>query len=85
MPTIYLLAFASVIPATGWASQRFGAKRVWLASLTALMAGSLLAGLSGSAGELIGFRVLQGLGAGMIMPVGQTILAQAAGPQRMGG
>jgi EmrB/QacA subfamily drug resistance transporter len=84
VPTIYLLAFASVIPATGWASERFGAKRVWLASLGVFMTGSLLAGLSGSAGELIGFRVLQGLGGGMIMPVGQAILAQAAGPRRMG-
>src|SRR5215471_8437172 len=33
VPTIYLLAFASVIPLTGWASERFGARRVWLASL----------------------------------------------------
>ena len=84
VPTIYLLAFASVIPLSGWASERFGAKRVWLVSLAAFMLGSLLCGLSGSVGELIGFRVLQGLGGGMIMPVGQAILAQAAGPQRMG-
>jgi EmrB/QacA subfamily drug resistance transporter len=84
VPTIYLLAFASVIPITGWASERFGAKRIWLASLAAFMLGSLLCGLSGSVAELIGFRVLQGLGAGMIMPVGQAILAQAAGPGRMG-
>jgi EmrB/QacA subfamily drug resistance transporter len=84
VPTIYLLAFASVIPVSGWASERFGAKRVWLVSLAAFMLGSLLCGLSGSVGELIGFRVLQGLGGGMIMPVGQAILAQAAGPQRMG-
>jgi MFS family permease len=84
VPTIYLLAFASVIPAAGWASERFGARRVWLVSPGVFMAGSLLAGLSGSAGELIVFRVLQGLGGGMIMPVGQAILAQAAGPQRMG-
>src|SRR5215470_10138679 len=84
VPTIYLLAFASVIPLTGWASDRFGAKRVWLASLTAFMAGSLLCGLSGSIPGLIVSRVLQGLGGGMIMPVGQTILAQAAGPARIG-
>jgi len=44
VPTIYLLAFASVIPLTGWVSGRFGAKRVWLASLGLFMAGSLLAG-----------------------------------------
>src|ERR1039457_4093474 len=84
VPTIYLLAFASVIPLSGWASERFGAKRVWLVSLAAFMLGSLLCGLSGSVCEVMGFRVLQGLGGGMIMPVGQAILAQAAGPQRMG-
>lgn len=84
VPTIYLLAFASVIPASGWAADRFGARRVWLASLAAFMAGSLACGLSQSVGELIGFRVLQGIGGGMILPVGQAILAQAAGPRRMG-
>src|SRR6266540_388232 len=42
--TGYLLAFASVIPLTGWASERFGAKRVWLTSLLLFMAGSALAG-----------------------------------------
>jgi EmrB/QacA subfamily drug resistance transporter len=84
VPTIYLLAFASVIPATGWASERFGAKRVWLAALVAFMLGSLLCGLSNSVGELIGARALQGLGGGMILPVGQVLLGQAAGPQRIG-
>src|SRR5215831_18061466 len=84
VPTIYLLAFASVIPLTGWASERFGAKRVWLTSLSAFILGSLLCGLSGSVPELLASRVLQGLGAGMIMPVGQAILAQAAGPARIG-
>jgi EmrB/QacA subfamily drug resistance transporter len=84
VPTVYLLAFASVIPLSGWAGERFGARRVWLASLVAFMLGSLLAGLSWSIGALIAFRVLQGLGGGMIMPLGQTILARAAGPQRLG-
>jgi EmrB/QacA subfamily drug resistance transporter len=84
VPTVYLLAFAAVIPLSGWASQRFGAKRVWIASLAAFMLGSLLAGLSWSMGALIAFRVVQGLGGGMIIPLGQTILARAAGPQRMG-
>jgi EmrB/QacA subfamily drug resistance transporter len=84
VPTIYLLAFASVIPLAGWASERFGARRVWLTSLATFGLGSLLCGLSGSAAELITFRVVQGLGAGMIMPIGQAILAQAAGPRRIG-
>src|ERR687887_2710844 len=82
--TAYMLAFASVIPLTGWASEHFGAKRVWLASLFLFLLGSVLAGASWSIGSLIGFRVVQGLGAGMILPVGQTLLAQAAGPHRMG-
>ena len=82
--TAYLLAFASVIPLTGWLSGRFGAKAVWLASLGLFMVGSLLAGLSPSIGALIGARVVQGLGGGMIMPLGQSMLAQVAGPKRMG-
>src|SRR6266545_5018152 len=82
--TGYMLAFATVIPLTGWAAERFGAKQVWLAALLLFLAGSVLAGAAWSAGSLITFRVIQGLGAGMILPVGQTILAQAAGPQRMG-
>src|ERR671937_2918525 len=82
--TGYMLAFATVIPLTGWATERFGAKRAWLLALQLFLAGSVLAGAAWSIGSLIAFRVLQGLGAGMILPVGQTILAQAAGPQRMG-
>jgi EmrB/QacA subfamily drug resistance transporter len=84
VPTSYLLAFASVIPLTGWTAGRFGAKPVWVASLGLFMAGSLLAGLAPSIGALIGFRIVQGLGGGMIMPLGQQILAQKAGPKRMG-
>jgi len=84
VPTIYLLAFASVIPLTGWLAGRFGAKRVWLASLGLFMAGSVLAGLSPSIGALIGARVIQGLGGGTIMPLGQSMLARVAGPKRMG-
>jgi EmrB/QacA subfamily drug resistance transporter len=82
--TGYMLAFASVIPLSGWATARFGARQVWIASLTTFMLGSVLAGLAWSVGALIAFRVIQGLGAGMLMPVGQAALAQAAGPARMG-
>ena len=82
--TGYMLAFATVIPVTGWASERFGAKRVWLGSLLLFLVGSALAGAAWSIGSLIAFRIVQGLGAGMIIPVGQTILVQAAGPRRIG-
>src|SRR2546429_5298636 len=82
--TGYTLAFATVIPLTGWAAERFGARRAWIFALLLFLAGSVLAGTAWSIGSLIVFGVLQGLGAGMILPIGQTILAQAAGPQRMG-
>src|SRR5580704_1669069 len=82
--TGYLLALAVVIPVTGWAVDRFGAKPMWMLSLTLFIIGSSLCGLAWSANSLIAFRVLQGIGGGMILPIGQSILARAAGPQRMG-
>jgi EmrB/QacA subfamily drug resistance transporter len=82
--TGYFLAFASTIPTAGWAAERFGAKRVWIGALLLFMTGSLLSGLAWSVGALITFQTLQGVGAGLLVPVGQTILAQAAGPLRMG-
>ena len=82
--TGYLLALAIVIPLTGWASERFGARRVWLTSVALFVGGSVLCGFAWSLESLILFRVLQGFGGGMIMPVGMIVLAQAAGPQRMG-
>src|SRR3954452_18241074 len=82
--TGYLLALATVIPLTGWAAERFGAKRVWMAAVAAFTVTSGLAGLAWSAESLIVVRVLQGLAGGMIMPVGMMTLAQAAGPRNMG-
>jgi EmrB/QacA subfamily drug resistance transporter len=82
--TGYLLALAAVIPITGWAARRFGAKHVYLGSLVVFTLGSALCGLANSSTSLILFRVLQGLGGGMIMPVAQMIMAEVAGPKRMG-
>ena len=82
--TGYLLSLAAVIPVTGWAARRFGAKRVYLVSLVLFTAGSALCGLATSTTELIVFRVLQGVGGGMILPIGQLMMAEAAGPKRMG-
>jgi EmrB/QacA subfamily drug resistance transporter len=80
----YLLALAMVIPLTGWLSERFGSKEVWMIAVAAFGVGSALCGLAWSAGSLIFFRVLQGFGGGMIMPVGMALLAQTAGPRRVG-
>jgi EmrB/QacA subfamily drug resistance transporter len=82
--TGYLLALAAVIPLTGWAARRFGAKRVYLASIGLFTLGSALCGLAETSTSLILFRVLQGIGGGMIMPVAQMIMAEVAGPKRMG-
>jgi EmrB/QacA subfamily drug resistance transporter len=82
--TGYLLALAAVIPVTGWAARRFGARRVYMVSLVMFTAGSALCGLSSSVASLVVFRVIQGLGGGMIMPVAMMIMAQVAGPQNMG-
>ena len=82
--TGYMLSLAAVIPITGWAARRFGAKQVYVVSLVLFTAGSALCGLATSTTELIGFRVLQGLGGGMILPIGQLMMAEAAGPKRMG-
>jgi EmrB/QacA subfamily drug resistance transporter len=82
--TGYLLALAIVIPLSGWFSERFGSKRVWLISVALFGIGSAACGLAPSAGALIACRVLQGLGGGMILPVGQSVVAQTAGPRRIG-
>jgi EmrB/QacA subfamily drug resistance transporter len=82
--TGYLLALAAVIPVTGWAARRFGARQVYLTSLVLFTVGSALCGLASAIGPLILFRVFQGVGGGMIMPVAMIIMAQVAGPQRMG-
>src|SRR4051794_24112635 len=82
--TAYTLALATVIPLTGWAADRFGTKRLYILALVLFTAGSALCAMASSIEMLISFRVLQGLGGGMLMPVGMTIMTRAAGPKRMG-
>ncbi|TWH01964.1 EmrB/QacA subfamily drug resistance transporter [Nocardioides sp. J9] len=82
--TAYTLALATVIPMTGWAADRFGTKRLYLVALLLFTAGSALCALADSVGMLILFRVLQGLGGGMLMPLGMAMMTRAAGPKRMG-
>jgi EmrB/QacA subfamily drug resistance transporter len=82
--TGYLLAVAMVIPITGWAMDRFGSKTIWIMAVTLFMLGSALCAAAWNIESLIGFRVLQGLGGGMLMPAGQAMIAKAAGSDRMG-
>jgi EmrB/QacA subfamily drug resistance transporter len=82
--TGYMLSLAAVIPITGWAARRFGAKPVYLLALVLFTGGSILCGVAQSLDQLIAFRVIQGIGGGMILPLGQLMMATAAGPKRMG-
>jgi EmrB/QacA subfamily drug resistance transporter len=80
----YMLAQATVIPLSGWLSDRFGAKRVYLVSLVLFTAGSALCGLAINAEMLVATRVLQGLGGGMLMPIGMAVLYRLTPPERRG-
>src|SRR4029077_8851860 len=60
--TGYMLAFATVIPLTGWAAERFGARRAWIFALVLFLAGSVLAGAGGAPGAAICFRGPPGRG-----------------------
>jgi EmrB/QacA subfamily drug resistance transporter len=81
--TGYLLSLAAVIPITGWAVRRFSARRLYLVALVVFTLGSGLCALATTSGELIFFRVLQGVGGGMLTPIGQMILVKAAGPRNL--
>jgi EmrB/QacA subfamily drug resistance transporter len=81
--TGYLLSLAAIIPVTGWAGKRFGARTVFVTALVLFTLGSALCGLANSAGSLIAFRVLQGIGGGMLTPMGQIILVRATPREKL--
>ena len=72
--TSYLLALAIFIPASGWAADRFGARRVFRWAIVIFAAGSIACGASSSLFTLIAARVLQGIGGSMMVPVGRLIV-----------
>ncbi|HWS93597.1 MAG TPA: DHA2 family efflux MFS transporter permease subunit [Mycobacterium sp.] len=82
--TGYTLALATVIPVTGWAADRFGTKRLFMGSVLAFTLGSLLCAVAANISQLIIFRVVQGIGGGMLLPLGFMILTREAGPRRLG-
>ncbi|MFN8109168.1 MAG: DHA2 family efflux MFS transporter permease subunit [Thermoleophilia bacterium] len=82
--TAYMLAMAAVIPLSGWVAVRFGPKPIFIGSAAAFTLASALCGFAWSLGSLVAFRVIQGAAGGLLMPVGQMMLARAAGPHRMG-
>lgn len=82
--TAYLLALAAVIPVTGWAARRFGTARLYVAALALFTVGSALCACSQNVGQLIASRALQGVGGGVIMPVGTMIWTAQSSKAQMG-
>jgi EmrB/QacA subfamily drug resistance transporter len=82
--TGYLLSFGMVIPLSGWALARFGGRATWVLALVVFLAGSVLSGAAWNVGALIGFRVLQGIGGGLMTTLMTTLILQAANGRQLG-
>ncbi|HEY0827918.1 MAG TPA: DHA2 family efflux MFS transporter permease subunit [Bacilli bacterium] len=82
--TGYMLAQAAVIPLAGWLSDRFGAKRIFLISVGMFTVGSLLCAIASDPAQLIVFRILQGFGGGMVMPIAMAFTYRLAPPNMVG-
>lgn len=80
--TAYLLSLAVFLPISGWCAERFGARRVFCAAIAFFALGSALCGAATSLGQLVVFRIVQGLGGAMMVPVGRLILLRSV-PQSL--
>jgi EmrB/QacA subfamily drug resistance transporter len=78
--TAYLVALAVAMPASGWVGDRFGGRNVLLAAIGLFTGASALCGVATSLPELVAFRALQGLGGGMLVPVGMTMITRVFPP-----
>lgn len=74
--TAYLLALGVAIPIVGWAQARLGGKRLWMIALTIFLLASVACSLAWDASSLIAFRVVQGIGGGLMMPLMATLAVQ---------
>lgn len=79
----YTLSLAVFIPVSGWMANRFGTRRVFSGAIGLFTAGSLLCGLSRNIHLLVAFRILQGCGGAMMMPVGRLTLVRAFGKSEL--
>lgn len=82
--TGYLLAMGVTVPVVGWLQNRVGGRRLWMAALVVFTVGSILCSLAWNAESLIAFRLVQGVGAGAMMPLLTTLLMQAAQGRSLG-
>lgn len=81
--TSYLVALTVFIPFSAWIADRFGAKRVFMLAILVFVASSVLCGRAQSLGELVGFRILQGVGGAMMVPVGRLLLLRGVAKKDM--
>src|SRR5664279_2153263 len=82
--TAYMLALAVALPTSGWLADRFGYKRMYFFGMLLFTFGSFLCGISGNEDILILSRVVQGSGAGCLMPIGMAIVSREFPPERRG-
>jgi MFS transporter, DHA2 family, multidrug resistance protein len=82
--TSYLAANATILPITGWLSARLGRRNYFLLSIAVFTIASGLCGMAGSLGQLILFRVIQGIGGGGLQPSSQAILLDSFPPEKQG-
>jgi DHA2 family multidrug resistance protein len=82
--TGYLLVFAVTLPSSGWLADTWGYKPVFILGLFLFTFGSFLSSISWSINILIAFRVIQGCGAGFLLPVGMAILTREFPPEKRG-
>ncbi|MFC5528781.1 DHA2 family efflux MFS transporter permease subunit [Cohnella yongneupensis] len=82
--TGYALAQAAVIPLAGWLSDKFGAKQIFLISVAMFTVGSFLCALSNSIELLITFRIIQGLGGGVVLPIAMAFIYRLSPPSKVG-
>ncbi|RAV22515.1 MDR family MFS transporter [Paenibacillus contaminans] len=82
--TGYTLALSAVIPLAGWMTDKFGSKQIFMITIALFTIGSVLCGIAQTPEQLIIFRIIQGLGGGMVAPLGMAMVFKLAPPERRG-
>ncbi|WP_341280673.1 MDR family MFS transporter [Paenibacillus sp. FSL H8-0537] len=82
--TGYTLALSAVIPLAGWMTDKFGAKRIFLITIALFTLGSILCALAQTPEQLVLFRIIQGVGGGMVSPIGMAMIFKMAPPNKRG-
>ena len=81
--TAYLITIAAGIPISGWLTDRFGGRRVFMTAIAIFTVASLLCALSVSFPMLVGSRVLQGAGGALMVPVGRLVVLRVTAKRDM--